>query len=114
MSLCAQEGTPPANQSQSDLLPANSMVHLDSHPLASHDIITSLPMTIPLDAACIKPTNAEEKKMCCDVLSDALPDISEPMADDQERSPTVLASLPLSISCSRCSRDLPQVRFTIS
>jgi hypothetical protein len=98
---------------QSDLLPANNMVHLDSHPLAPLDTLTSLRMTVPLDPACSQPTSAEEK-MCCDVLSDALPDTSEPMADDQERSPTVLASLPLSITCSRCSRDLPQARVTVS
>ena len=104
--------SPPANQSQSDLLPANNLVHLDSHPLAPLDTITSL--RHPLDPACSQPTSAEEKKMCCDVLSDALPNTSEPMADDQERSPTVLASLPLSITCSRCSRDLPQARFTVS
>jgi hypothetical protein len=103
--------SPPANQSQSDLLPANNLVHLDSHPLAPLDTLTSL--RHPLDPACSQPTSAEEK-MCCDVLSDALPNASEPMADDQERSPTVLASLPLSITCSRCSRDLPQARFTVS
>jgi hypothetical protein len=106
--------SPPANQSQSDLLPANNMVHLDSHPLAPLGIITSPPMTVPLDPACSQPADTEKKKMRFDVLSDALPDISEPMANDKERSPTVLASLPLSITCSRCSRDLPQASFTIS
>ena len=101
--------SPPANQSQSDLLSAK--LHLDSHPLAPLDTLTPLRH---LDPACSQPTSAEEKKMCCDVLSDALPNTSEPMADDQERSPTVLAALPPSITCSRCSRDLPQARFTVS